>query len=293
MPKKPSIKKGAAALFQNGKEIAKAYAGQPVIFGAVTKSLGNGAFSIFISSKRSVQATPRGLFTKGSMRIDVGQVVIVQGEPYGKYALEIVARLDSKTEIDNLVKENLMAPEVLSAAVVAGSVQSQVKVAGEDIFESSDEDEEFWEKGVADMRGGVKAERTAKETAASIAARLGSLKCGRGKQVDGGLLVGDSADPLLLAGLNDEFRAWRLKREQKAVSMGGGGSSGSSGAAKFQTEAQVWEEIEAETLRAADAEEQAAIVSSLRSIAHAAEVKAFLETRKVKENWDDVDIEEL
>jgi translation initiation factor IF-1 len=298
MPKKVNIKKGAAALFQNGKVIAKAME-EGGTFGAVVKKIGNGGFLVAVNSKKNVLAVPRGLFTKRTMRIEVGQVVILEGQIHANLPLEISARLDTRAEINALIKQGHMSAEILGIAETAGAVVTTAEqpLAKEALFNEEEIDEEVWNQGIADVRGGLKQERKAKETAASIAARLGTLKCGRGKQVDGGLLAGDAADPMLRMGLNEEFRLWRAAKAHKALSIGGGGSTAAPAACGevLQTEEEIYALEEAESLRKADAEEQAAIVSRLESIAHAEEVRAFLLSRKVKENWDDeeVDLEDL
>lgn len=296
MPKKTSIKKGAAALFQNGKAIAKAWEEQ-AIFGAVVKKVGGGGFRVAVNAKKTVLATPRGLFTKGTMRIDIGQVVILEGNIHASLPLEISARLDSRAEIGALIKAGRMAAEILGIAETAGAVETtceQQPLAKEALF-NEEFTEEDWTQGIADVRGGLKQERKAKDTAASIAARLVTLKTGRGKQVDGAVMLGDAADPTLRMGLNEEFKRWRAAKARKALSVGGGSAAAAPAGEVVLTEEEIYAEEEAESLRNADAQEQAAIVSRLESIAHAEEVRAFLLSREVKENWDDeeVNLEDL
>jgi len=292
MPPNKNIKKSAAALFQNSKEIDRAKK-HGATFGAVTKKLGNGGFSVQISADKTVIGTPRGLFTKGSMAINVGQVVIVVGtdRPKGdsRQALpwEIVALIGEKATADFFVQKGFMAPEVLGFAASAGATGQQV--VEDDLFES-ESDEDFWAQGVADVRGGLKAERKAQEASASIAARVASLKCGRGKQLDGGVVAGSLADPSLLSDLDMErFKRWRTNKA-KALTMCAGGSV----AVEVQTAAELMAQfrLEAETARLAA--EQADIITACGVSARVAEAKAWIAGQVVKENWDDeVDINDL
>lgn len=283
MPKKPSIKKGAAALYQNSMAIERAWK-HDVVFGAVTKRLGNGAFNVMISDKKSIMATPRGLFTKGSMPIAVGQVVIVvgtdrmEGDNRSSLPWEIVARLDETTQIKDLIEGGRMPAEILALASTAGAVDSGANVADEDLFESDASDEAFWEKGVADVRGGMKEQRKAQETKRTIASRIASLQAGRKGGLDGGVTVGDLADPTLFTDANlEKFKRWRASKP-KAVTMSVGGT--------VVEPAPMEEPVALPTLYSAQAE----VDEHLRI----ADIKAFLAMQPVKDNWDDeIDINDL
>ena len=178
MPAKKNIKKSAAALFQNAKAIDRAMA-EGATFGAVLKRLGNGAFSIQIDDKGKckVQGTPRGLFTSGTMRIHVGQLVIVEGASYER-PWEIVALIDEKSTADALVKRGRLSAKLVGVANAAGAVEEE-EAPKEDHFLPAEGEEDFWTQGVADVRGGLKAERKAQEEAATISARVATLKSGK------------------------------------------------------------------------------------------------------------------
>ena len=298
MPPRKNIKKGAAALFQNSKEIDRALK-HGATFGAVTKRLGNGGFTVQLSLIKNVIGTPRGLFTSGTMRISVGQVVIVvgtdrpQGDSRPALPWEIVALVDDKGTADLLVKKGVMSADILKLAASAGAMASQ-NVAEDDLFESEDSDEDFWAQGVADVRGGLKAERKAQEASATIAARVASLKGGKSKKgVDGGVTVGDLADPTLLIGEDQErFRRWRAHKA-KAAPVAAGTCVVQPAAAKTVAELVLQFRLEAEVARLAA--EQVAAVALEAQDQRTVQVKELLAKHMVKENWDDeeVNLEDL
>ena len=318
MPKKPNMKKAAAAATQNWAAIqaAKTSGG---LFGAVTKQLGNGGFQVTLRAaatkghRTTVQATPRGLFGKGVMRIAVGHVVLLAGElacvGMAQRPLEIVGVLDCRAEIQELIKLGFLPADVLGVAETAGAVETSARaaVAAEDLFDSDDSDEDFWVKGLADVKGGLKAERKAQETAATIAARTAGLKAVRlaaasghkhRKGVDGGVEVGDVADPALFQDPDYErFKRWRAHKAT-AHAMAGGGSSAAAPqlqAEAVQTVADLMLQFKLEQEAARTAAEQRAIVAAADAAANAAEVKAWMAKQPVKENWDDeeVDLDDL
>ena len=285
MPPNKNIKKGAAALFQNSKEIERAFKNGATC-GAVTKRLGNGGFTVQLSSKKSVMGTPRGLFTSGTMRISVGQIVIVVGtdraEGDSRPALpwEIVARVDDKATAKLLVKSGCMPAEVLSIASSAGVIETAALEADDDdLFE----DDDFWQQGQADLKGGMKAERKAQEAEASIAARVASLKSGR-KGIDGGVVVGSLTDP----SLNDEdyerFKRWRANKA-KAITMSIGGSVARP--ASEQNEEQLMAQLLAQFKAEAAAAEAAAAAAAHAQEVRSAEAAAWIAAPGAKENWDD------
>ena len=322
MPKRANMKKNAAAACQNWQAIenAKKNGG---LFGAVIKRLGNGGFQVQLQQsgtkggRLQVQASPRGLFTNGSMKITVGHVVLLSGElmPVGtqQRPLEIVGRLDNKAEIRDLIRAGHMPASVLAIADSASA--SETQVAEDDLFESDDSDEDFWVQGVADVRGGLKAERKAQETAATIAARVASLKGARSaaasglkrKGMDGGVDAGDMADPLLFSDPEyQRFNRWRAHKDMasaNAVKMAGGGSVAAAAplAAPSAAASQTVEELmalfrlEQETARMAA--EQAAIAAREDAAARTVALRAELAGQTVKDNWDDeedlVDINDL
>jgi hypothetical protein len=313
MPKRANMKKNAAAACQNWQAIenAKKNGG---LFGAVIKRLGNGGFQVQLQltgkGRLQVQASPRGLFTNGSMKITVGHVVLLSGElmPVGSQQrpLEIVGRLDNKAEIRDLIRSGHMPASVLAIADSASATES-AQVAQDDLFESDDSDEDFWVQGVADVRGGLKAERKAQETAATIAARVASLKGARSaaasglkrKGMDGGVDAGDLADPLLFSDPEyQRFNRWRAHKES-AVKMAGGGSVAAAAplAAPSAVASQTVEELmalfrlEQETARMAA--EQAAIAAREDAAARTVALRAELAGQTVKDNWDDEDLVDI
>ena len=316
MPKRTNMKKAAAAATQNWAAI-KAAKESGGLFGAVTKQLGNGGFEITLrkagakGQRTTVQATPRGLFGKGVMRIAVGHVVLLAGELSSsgiQRPLEIVGRLDSRAEIQELVDLGHLPAEVLGIAETAGAVETaaRAEVAAEELFDSGS-DEDFWVQGVADVKGGLKAERKAQETAATIAARVAGLKGARlaaasgmkRKGVDGGVEAGDLADPALFSDPDYErFKRWRAHKAT-ARAMASGGSVAVAVASPVpapvnveavQTMAELMLQFKLEKEAAERAADQAAIVAAAEAAAKGAEAKAWLAKQPVKDNWDDEEV---
>jgi hypothetical protein len=322
MPKKMNTDKAAAAVYQNAKAIEEAKKSGG-LFGAVTKALGNRGFEITLRLAEkgkspvgvTVQATPRKLFQggrKAPIRIAVGHVVLLAGElTYSarQRPLEIVGRLDSKEEINELITMGCMSSAVLGIAETAGAVETgKTKIAEEDLFESDESGEEFWASGLQEAKGGLKEQRKAAETVATIAARVATLrgdKKDRQKGSDGSVSSGRAliaakghADELLAAELTvetltpaeqAEFIRWRASQKivhSARMAAGGGGPR--------VTVAQVEHEMKVAAQTAQSAAEQAAVRAEMESAAHVAELREFLQQRKVAENWDDeVNIEDL
>jgi len=226
-------------------------------------------------------------------------VVLLAGElrPAGvQRPLEIVGRLDSRSEIQELIKSGLMPAAILGIAESAGAVESD-KAAEDDIFESDDSDDDFWTAGLREAKGGLKAQRKLAETVASISARVSTLNranapgAKRVKGIDGSLEAGDLADPSLF---NDpdyaRFSRWRAHKET-AVAMSSGGSSAAASVkpAAVQTAQELMAlfRLEAETARLAA--EQALIVARDNATARVAAVRAEIAGQIVKDNWDDED----
>ena len=315
MPKKMNTNKAAAAVYQNAKAIedAKRNGG---LFGAVTRALGNRGFEVQlrVAAKGDsthgvlVQATPRTLFQGGKkapVRIAVGHVVLLAGELKGKDCgiqrpLEIVARLDSKDEIRELIKLGLMTPAVLGIAETAGAMaNAAAEVATDDLFDSDESDGDFWAAGLKDVKGGLKAQRQAAEAVATITARVATLKAQKGgKGIDGSVELGDLADPMLFSDPDYErFTRWRAHKAV-AVKMAGGGSVAAPQlqAEAVQTMAQLMAQFKLEKEAALHAADQAAIVAHADAMQRAADVKAWAAKQSTKENWDDedeVNIEDL
>ncbi|NDG50788.1 MAG: hypothetical protein EBY30_17550 [Rhodospirillales bacterium] len=254
------------------------------------------------------QATPRTLFQGGKkapVRIAVGHVVLLAGELKGKDCgiqrpLEIVARLDSKDEIRELIKLGLMTPAVLGIAETAGAMaNAAAEVATDDLFDSDESDGDFWAAGLKDVKGGLKAQRQAAEAVATITARVATLKAQKGgKGIDGSVELGDLADPMLFSDPDYErFTRWRAHKAV-AVKMAGGGSVAAPQlqAEAVQTMAQLMAQFKLEKEAALHAADQAAIVAHADAMQRAADVKAWAAKQSTKENWDDedeVNIEDL
>jgi len=177
MPKTMNIKKAASALNQNQKQIKAALAGVQVTFAAVEKSLGRAQFLLKLSTSNGIKTAtgaPRGLFSAGTMRISVGQIVIVEGSE--KLGFEIVARIDDLSDAQKLVKLGALPADLLAVAQVAGSKSGVAAEADEDdLFDRSEVAEaSAFEPSV---KGGVKGARRQQESlaaATALASRLGS-----------------------------------------------------------------------------------------------------------------------
>jgi hypothetical protein len=309
MPKKMNTNKAAAAVYQNAKAIEE-FKRNGGLAGAVTRALGNRGFEVQlrVAAKGEsthgvlVQATPRTLFQGGKkapVRIAVGHVVLLAGELKAKDCgvqrpLEIVARIDSKDEIRELIKLGLMSSAVLGIAETAGAMaNAAAEVAADDLFDSDDSDGDFWAAGMKDVKGGLKAQRQAAEAVATITARVATLKSQKGRKgIDGGVEAGDLADPALFADPDYErFTRWRAHKAT-ARAMAGGGSSAAPVVAvaqpeAVQTMAELMLQFKLEKEAALHAADQAAIVAAAEAGQRAAEVKAWAAKQGAKANWDD------
>ena len=146
MPKKSNISKKAAAQFQNMKAIQNALKGtkKDVTFAAVERAMGFAKFGLRVGAY-SVEGTPRGLFTSGTMRISVGDIVIVDG--YGntnvrgeQMIVEIVGRLD-KHDVKDLLSSGILTRETVSAAKAASSIAvCEEPESDDDLFERVEDD---------------------------------------------------------------------------------------------------------------------------------------------------------
>jgi translation initiation factor IF-1 len=287
MPKQANVKKSAAAVFQNQKQIKNAAAGKTV-FAAVAKGLGRAQFQLVLTGGKNVVGTPRGLFTKGTMRISVGQVVIIEGlqrndgDKRADLPWEIVARIDNDSEAKQLVKSGKMPADVLRFATTAGAVETAA-AASDDLFEN---DEDFWEQGAADVRGGVREARKAAEAQRSIASRVASLAAGRSGGLDGSAVLGNLADPALLSDLDYErFKCWSASKP-RAITMSIGGTV--SMAVPMAETAHVCSPM------AVPSQLDASAVAEAAAARHVAELKQFFAETAVKENWDDeIDVNDL
>ena len=168
MPKNSNISKSSSALFQNQKQIKKALKGffEPDNFAMVEKILGSSQVSLKLTKNMSARGTPRGLFTSGTMRIQPGHVVIVQGDVKNGY--EIIACMEREDDdVTELLKAGILPADIFPIGEV---------VNNEDIFDRSDEVASAEKE---EQVGGNRAERKKKEQLAAIKARVSILKEGR------------------------------------------------------------------------------------------------------------------
>lgn len=301
MPKKRNLSKTAAALFQNEKRIELAFSAE-TIFGVVAKKLGNGSFHVNRSLGNGkgyvALATPRGLFTRGSMCIEVGHVVILEGverldgDRRAPLPMEIVARIDGKAVLEQFKKKGVLTSAdynyILATSASAGAISSEEQaIAEDDIFEAEDEDAD-WEQGIAELKQSSKAQRKEEETMRSIAARVGSLKSSK-KGLGGSAIIGDASKPLVV----EEEPQQEDEEEDYAAFLR---------SSKLPTQA-------AESLKAAEGPdtsdldaiitaqkrrlgqiEAARDASLMAAEAAAAKVAMAVKSKKVLANWDDEEI---
>lgn len=298
MPKNMNTNRAASAVFQNEKALDDAETHGGALFGAVVKTLGNRSFQINLGSvtKTLVQATPRKLFQggrKAPIRIAVGHVVLLAGTLTGnnmQRPLEIVGLLDSKERIRGLIKAKAMGPEIL--AIAESAVEQETKEDKVDDVVTFEEapasviPEDFWAEGLKDVKGGLREQRKAAETAATIKARVDTLKGQKAKKakgMDGGVVFGDASDPTLFSDPDYQtFTRWRAYKSSQASAPSAGG-----GCAAAQTEAELMAIFKLEKEAAEAAAQQRAIAEAEDGAAHAAALRAQLSAKKVPENWDD------
>jgi hypothetical protein len=311
MPKKPSVKKGAAAQFQNWKAVQAAVDGKGALnFMSVMKAMGNGYFQLCTADGKLFQGTPRGLFGKGAMRIDVGQIAIAEGAlltSAGSKArvLEIVGVIRERHEAEDYVRKGKLPAKVLELAISAGTMagaEDEKKRAAKAVDEavefagSDEEGEEGEEDEAADgepAKGGLKQSRAKAATMRAISSRAALLMKGGG----GGMRVelGEEMDARALA---EGDLYWEPPKVRKAKpkallpayvepveatpaedAAGMGFSLYSAGGCRVASE-----EV-AESVRIAEEQKLSANVAALR---------AKLAAAPVRENWDDeVDIDDL
>jgi len=164
-----NIKKAASAIYQNQKQIKAALAGVEMTFAAVEKSLGSAQFLLKLSNNKSAKGTPRGLFTRGTIAISPGQIVIIEGDI--KNGFEIVGRIDQMSDAQKLVRLGLMSSDILTAASGAGAVATSIQ--NEDEFFDHSETHE----GVSEPTASIRDSRKKQEqtiAAYALAARFAS-----------------------------------------------------------------------------------------------------------------------
>ena len=93
MPKKPNTKKAASAQFQNIKALAEAASGaEGMVYLVVEKAMGNSRFLCINSDGQQIEAVPRSLFTRGSMRVEAGSIVVAQAPVMPAWKAEVLAQ---------------------------------------------------------------------------------------------------------------------------------------------------------------------------------------------------------
>jgi hypothetical protein len=302
MPKKTNTNRAASAVFQNEKALEDAESHGGALFGAVIKALGNRGFQINLGPRYPlVQATPRKLFQGGKkapIRIAVGHVVLLAGTLTGnsqQRPLEIVGLLDSKERIRGLIKKKCMAAEILAIAESASEIETKQETVDDAVvFDDGVEldSEDFWAQGLKDVKGGLREQRKAAETAATIKARVDTLKGQKSKKakgMDGGIVFGDASDPALFSDPDYEtFKRWRAYKSSQAAAPSAGG-----GCAAAQTEAELMAIFKLEKEAAEAAAQQRAIAEAEDGAAHAAALREQLSAKKVPDNWDEIDLDDL
>jgi hypothetical protein len=317
MPKKPSVKKGAAAQYQNWKAVQAAVEGrQGLNFLSVMKAMGNGYFQLCSQEGILCQGTPRGLFGKGAMRIDVGQIAITEGDytaNAGSKArvVEIVGIIRERQEAEDYVRKGRLPAKVLERAICAGTVadgQEEKKKAMEAVAAAvTFEEEEGEEAGEAEddeppagkdgepAKGGVKQSREKAATKRAISSRAALLISGGGGAAVR-VQLGEEMDARALAEGDLYWQPPKLRKlkpkpllpeyvepvepkpAEDADGMGFGLYSAGGGC-------RVASEEQKASVRAAEEEKQLAKASALR---------AKLQAAPVRESWDDeVDIDDL
>jgi len=74
----------------------------PILFARVEACLGNAQFRLIVANGSTVNGTPLGLFTRATMPINPGQIVILEEAPKDKIHL-IVGRIDDRKTAQKLV----------------------------------------------------------------------------------------------------------------------------------------------------------------------------------------------
>jgi hypothetical protein len=177
MPKKSNVAKASSAQYQNIIALAEAAAGTPgKVYLCVEKALGNRYFLCVLAGGQKVQAEPRKLFTKGTMRISVGSIVVGE-EPQTRGGIyEIVGVIQERSEARRLVKAGVLSKAILDHATSAEestSAQATAMGGGDDALARAVRDV-FMTPEEAD-------EATAREAAAAALQNAGSLYNIRGE----------------------------------------------------------------------------------------------------------------
>ena len=163
MPKGKS--KSASTQRQNVAAIQRASSGESgLTFFSVQASRGNGYFSLRRADGKEILGTPRGLFSKGRMRISVGQIVVAEGVPEEAAKIktvpyEIIGVIQEREEAVDLMRSGKMPKEVYKSAVTAGALSTIIDDDDLDIFDRSEEVEEGEEEEEKEKVKGGKVQR--------------------------------------------------------------------------------------------------------------------------------------
>ena len=201
---KTNVSKSAAAMHQCNKAIKSAAEGAAGLqFYSVQKALGNAFFSLRNAEGKEIRGTPRGLFTCGTMRVSVGQIVVAEGDSRG---LEIVGVIKERSEAEALVKAGAMNRNVLAHASSAGQMLSPV--VEDELFEAPEGSEDESESRA--NKNDLAAKSSVNSMAARFAAKSGKVK---------GVRVENSAiDLSATASADAEQEAFGRTKRAKTVS---------------------------------------------------------------------------
>lgn len=300
MPKQPSVKKGAAAQFQNWKAIKAACEGKAGLnFLAVVRLMGNGYFQLSTEDGRLLKATPRGLFGKGSMRIDVGQIAVTEGEVWPSATskaqiLEIVGVIREKQEAEECVRQGRMSLKLIQVAENAGKTSN----ADEEKKKAVDEAVVFEDAGAAPAaeagdgdgelaKGGVRAARARAATVRAISSRAALLMKGGGSALR--TEMGEEMDARALAEGDLNWQPARVRHAKpkpllpayvEPVESTPAEEAEGMGFSLYSAGRHASEEVEA-SARASEGE---------KALASAKQLRAKLEAAPVLENWDDEEV---
>ena len=86
----------------------------PILFARVEACLGNAQFRLIVANGSTVNGTPLGLFTRATMPINPGQIVILEEAPKDKIHL-IVGRIDDRKTAQKLVDLGRLPANLLGA----------------------------------------------------------------------------------------------------------------------------------------------------------------------------------
>ena len=111
------------------------------VFGVVEAERGFAQFAVRIAKDITVMATPLGVFTKGSCPIAAGQVVLMEPTTKAGQVHQIIARVDKKKDVKELIKAKLMSEELLQG-------NEDGTVGDLDLFDYDDKGEEAEEDEV-------------------------------------------------------------------------------------------------------------------------------------------------